>query len=62
MTKNSSQGGGGVLLISGPIYLCHLCLPAQLSSELLFVDNRHKAVTIGFFYTDMFRTLTLQVR
>ena len=27
------------------------------------INNRHKAVTIGFFFTDnMFRTLTSQVR
>ena len=32
-------------------------------SVISSVNNKHKAVTIGFFFTDnMFRTLTLQVR
>ena len=26
------------------------------------IDNRHKAVTIGFFFTDIFRILTPQIR
>ena len=42
-----------VLVCSRLLFLCLL---------FFFVNSKHKAVTIGFFFTDMFRSLNMSVK